>query len=131
MPGWNPDALVSRKVATHAAISDVGSTSDAWRSAAAKHEQKRWAEQSEKALQSDATFKRHQTNVDKALSRFENVGEWADFISFLSRLLKTLQSAPKFNAIPHKLIVAKRLSQCLNPALPSGCLLYTSDAADE
>ena len=120
MPGWNPDALVSRKVATHAAISDVGSTSDAWRSAAAKHEQKRWAEQSEKALQSDATFKRHQTNVDKALSRFENVGEWADFISFLSRLLKTLQSAPKFNAIPHKLIVAKRLSQCLNPALPSG-----------
>ena len=48
------------------------------------------------------------------------MSEWADFISFLSRLLKTLQGAPKFNAIPHKLIVAKRLSQCLNPALPSG-----------
>lgn len=26
----------------------------------------------------------------------------------------------QFKEIPHKLIVAKRLSQCLNPALPTG-----------
>lgn len=31
-----------------------------------------------------------------------------------------MQASPHFNAIPRKLIVAKRLSQCLNPALPSG-----------
>lgn len=58
--------------------------------------------------------------MEKALAKFDSVAEWADFISFLGRLLKTLQAAPKYNVIPHKLIVAKRLSQCLNPALPSG-----------
>lgn len=47
MPGWNPDALVSRQVATNATVSDVGGASDEWQSAAAKYEQKRWAEQSE------------------------------------------------------------------------------------
>ena len=83
-------------------------------------ERNRYVAEAYAALQSDAQFKRHQANVERALSRFESVSEWADFISFLSRLLKALQGAPKFNAIPHKLIVAKRLSQCLNPALPSG-----------
>lgn len=72
------------------------------------------------ALRQDAGFKRHEAQVEKALSKFDNVAEWADFISFLSRLLKVLQTAPKYNVIPHKLTVAKRLSQCLNPALPSG-----------
>lgn len=47
MPGWNPDALVSRAAATHATVSDVEESADAWRSAAAKYEQKRWAEHSE------------------------------------------------------------------------------------
>ena len=31
-----------------------------------------------------------------------------------------MQTAPGFHAVPHKLVVAKRLSQCLNPALPTG-----------
>jgi hypothetical protein len=47
--------------------------------------------------------------------------EWADYISFLSRLLKALQShPPELPIVPHKVLVAKRLSQCLNPSLPSG-----------
>lgn len=33
---------------------------------------------------------------------------------------QTLQSYTQFKEIPRKLIVAKRLSQCLIPALPSG-----------
>lgn len=34
---------------------------------------------------------------------------------------QTLQSpSPSYNEIPRKLIVSKRLAQCLNPALPSG-----------
>ncbi|KAH7930453.1 hypothetical protein BV22DRAFT_1000727 [Leucogyrophana mollusca] len=33
---------------------------------------------------------------------------------------KTFQSYTQFKEIPHKLIVAKRLAQCLNPALPTG-----------
>jgi len=33
---------------------------------------------------------------------------------------KTFQSYTQFKEIPRKLIVAKRLAQCLNPALPTG-----------
>ena len=39
-------------------------------------------------LASDAKYKKFAGMVDKSLSSFENVNEWADFISFLSRLLK-------------------------------------------
>jgi hypothetical protein len=35
-------------------------------------------------------------------------------------LVKTLQSYLQFKEIPRKVIVAKRLSQCLNHALPTG-----------
>ena len=35
-------------------------------------------------------------------------------------LAKTLQAYLQFKEIPRKVIVAKRLSQCLNPALPTG-----------
>nr|ODN87338.1 hypothetical protein L203_03611 [Cryptococcus depauperatus CBS 7841] len=72
-------------------------------------------------LVNDPKFKKYRSQVDKSLQSFENVNEWADFISFLSRLLKTLQSqSPSYSEIPRKLTVAKRLAQCLNPALPSG-----------
>jgi hypothetical protein len=86
-------------------------------------------------LSSDARYKKFATQVDRALQSFESVNEWADFISFLSRLLKvchavplsrplnrqTLQSpSPPFGEIPRRLVVSKRLAQCLNPALPSG-----------
>jgi hypothetical protein len=88
-------------------------------------------------LANDAKYKKFAAQVDKSLQSFENVNEWADFISFLSRLLKvgemlsarsggiltaqTLQTpSPSYTEIPRKLLVAKRLAQCLNPALPSG-----------
>ncbi|EIW69034.1 hypothetical protein TREMEDRAFT_71761 [Tremella mesenterica DSM 1558] len=72
-------------------------------------------------LASDAKYKKFAAQVDRSLQSFDNVNEWADFISFLSRLLKTLQTpSPPYSEIPRKLIVSKRLAQCLNPALPSG-----------
>ncbi|ORY25817.1 Dopey, N-terminal-domain-containing protein [Naematelia encephala] len=72
-------------------------------------------------LASDAKYKKFAAQVDRCLQSFESVNEWADFISFLSRLLKTLQTpSPAYSEIPRKLVVAKRLAQCLNPALPSG-----------
>ncbi|GAA5963888.1 hypothetical protein JCM21900_003967 [Sporobolomyces salmonicolor] len=74
----------------------------------------------EKALQSDPKYRKYSQAVDKTLQSFDQVNEWADFITFLAKLLKCLQGYPQFNVIPHKLIVAKRLSQCLNPALPTG-----------
>lgn len=39
-------------------------------------------------LANDPRYKKFATQVDRALQSFENVNEWADFISFLSRLLK-------------------------------------------
>ena len=86
-------------------------------------------------------------SVDRTLQSFDSVSEWADFITFLGKLLKVghcrgmprppactdksaplaynripqcLQAYPTFAYVPHKLVVAKRLAQCLNPALPTG-----------
>lgn len=39
-------------------------------------------------LASDAKYKKFASMIDKSLASFESVNEWADFISFLSRLLK-------------------------------------------
>lgn len=37
---------------------------------------------------SDPKFKKYTQQVEKCLSSFDNVQEWADFISFLKQLLK-------------------------------------------
>ncbi|KAF7550597.1 hypothetical protein G7Z17_g5609 [Cylindrodendrum hubeiense] len=70
----------------------------------------------------DKTHRKYAHGVDRALVLFETaLEEWADYISFLNRLLKALQARPKsITTIPAKATVAKRLSQCLNPSLPSG-----------
>ncbi|KDQ31322.1 hypothetical protein PLEOSDRAFT_1102291 [Pleurotus ostreatus PC15] len=68
----------------------------------------------------DPKYKKYVQQVEKCLNSFDNVHEWADCIAFLKQLLKTFQSYMQFKEIPKKLIVAKRLSQCLNPALPTG-----------
>ena len=94
----------------------------------------------QKAYASDPKYKKYAQQVDRCLNSFDNVHEWADFIAFLKQLLKvrripvqagftgadysylakTLQAYLQFKEIPRKVIVAKRLSQCLNPALPTG-----------
>ncbi|KAF4438913.1 dopey [Fusarium acutatum] len=70
----------------------------------------------------DKSYRKYAHGVDRALVLFETaLEEWADYISFLNKLLKALQARPKsINAIPSKATVAKRLSQCLNSSLPSG-----------
>lgn len=70
----------------------------------------------------DKNYRRYASAVERALSLFDTaLQEWADYISFLSRLLKALQSRPTAVAeVPHKFLVTKRLAQCLNPSLPSG-----------
>ncbi|KAK4217691.1 protein dopey [Rhypophila decipiens] len=70
----------------------------------------------------DKHYRKYASGVDRALSLFDTaLQEWADYISFLNRLLKALQARPSSAAtIPAKATVAKRLSQCLNPSLPSG-----------
>ncbi|KAH6916730.1 Dopey, N-terminal-domain-containing protein [Coprinopsis sp. MPI-PUGE-AT-0042] len=72
------------------------------------------------AYASDPKYKKYIQQVEKCLNSFDNVHEWADCIAFLKQLLKTFQTYMQFKEIPKKLIVAKRLAQCLNPALPTG-----------
>ena len=95
----------------------------------------------QQVYQSDPKFKKYTQQVERSLNSFDNVHEWADFIAFLKQLLKvkcihlslsaldfseerpfyqTFQSYMQFKEIPRKIVVAKRLAQCLNPALPSG-----------
>ncbi|KAJ5168738.1 uncharacterized protein N7482_004332 [Penicillium canariense] len=76
----------------------------------------------EGSLKKDKNYRRYASSVERALSLFDNaLQEWADYISFLSRLLKALQSHPLDQpVVPHKALVSKRLAQCLNPSLPSG-----------
>ncbi|KDN49150.1 hypothetical protein RSAG8_02503, partial [Rhizoctonia solani AG-8 WAC10335] len=71
-------------------------------------------------LANDPKYKKYVAQVDRCLATFDNVHEWADFIAFLTKLLKAFQSYMQFKEIPRKLVVAKRLAQCLNPALPNG-----------
>ena len=76
----------------------------------------------EEGPKKDKVYRRYASNVERALSLFDTaLQEWADYIAFLGRLLKALQSKPTSTSdIPHTTIVAKRLAQCLAPVLPSG-----------
>ena len=65
-------------------------------------------------------LRRYQAGVERALGLFDAKNEWADYIAFLSRLLKALQAAPQGAEIPSKLTLSRCLAQCLRPSLPSG-----------
>ncbi|KAF2122140.1 Dopey, N-terminal-domain-containing protein [Lophiotrema nucula] len=76
----------------------------------------------ESLFKKDKGYRRYAAGIDRALALWDTAQqEWADYISFLARLLKALQTHPaETTAIPHSDTVALRLAQCLNPALPSG-----------
>ena len=65
-------------------------------------------------------LRRYQAGVERALGLFDAKNEWADYIAFLSRLLKALQAAPQGAEIPFQLTLSRCLAQCLRPSLPSG-----------
>ena len=65
-------------------------------------------------------LRRYQAGVERALGLFDASNEWADYIAFLSRLLKALQAAPPGADVPSKANLAKYLAQCLRPSLPAG-----------
>ncbi|CAK9295737.1 unnamed protein product [Gordionus sp. m RMFG-2023] len=69
--------------------------------------------------------KQYQLAIDKALKNFENTEEWPDLISVLGKLQKVIQTYLYISYIPRKIILCKRLAQCLHPALPSGVHLKT------
>ncbi|KAJ8350171.1 hypothetical protein SKAU_G00253010 [Synaphobranchus kaupii] len=71
-------------------------------------------------LQSDSQYRAYRAAIEKSLRSFESSSEWADLIASLDKLTKALQSNLKFSLLPERLIICKRLAQCLHPALPSG-----------
>ncbi|KAF2723390.1 hypothetical protein K431DRAFT_220007 [Polychaeton citri CBS 116435] len=73
-------------------------------------------------FKSDKSLRRYATAIERTLNTWQTSPEdWADYIAFLGRLLKTLQTHPnEVPLIPHSDAVATKLAQCLNPALPSG-----------
>ncbi|XP_030642280.1 protein dopey-2 [Chanos chanos] len=74
----------------------------------------------EAELQNDYRYRSYAAVIEKALRNFESSTEWADLISSLGKLNKALQSNLKYSLLPRRLIIGKRLAQCLHPALPSG-----------
>ncbi|KAM3861725.1 protein DOP1B [Diretmus argenteus] len=71
-------------------------------------------------LQNDHRYRSYAAVIEKALRNFESSSEWADLISSLGKLNKALQSNLRYSLLPKRLIIGKRLAQCLHPALPSG-----------
>ncbi|KAF3047197.1 hypothetical protein E8E11_000649 [Didymella keratinophila] len=64
----------------------------------------------------DKSFRRYALGVERTLALWDTAQqEWADYISFLGRLLKV-----NCSSIPYTGSALIRESQCLNPALPSG-----------
>ncbi|XP_051840799.1 protein dopey-2 [Antechinus flavipes] len=74
----------------------------------------------EQELLGDYRYRNYSSVIEKALRNFESSSEWADLISSLGRLNKALQSNLTYSLLPRRLIISKRLAQCLHPALPSG-----------
>lgn len=71
-------------------------------------------------LAKDPNFVKFTSLLERTLDGFEAVAEWADVSAFLNKLLKCFEAYPQFSIIPPKLLLTKRLAQCLNPALPTG-----------
>lgn len=73
--------------------------------------------------------KKYEQLVGKTLALFESLEEWADYIAFLSKLQKVLQSFTNSDEqegdeqlffVPHAKEVSYRLALCLSPTLPNG-----------
>ncbi|XP_066115515.1 protein dopey-2 isoform X1 [Saccopteryx bilineata] len=74
----------------------------------------------EQELLNDYRYRTYSSVIEKALRNFESSSEWADLISSLGKLNKALQSNLRYSLLPRRLVISKRLAQCLHPALPSG-----------
>ena len=60
------------------------------------------------------------SQIDRALKAFESTTEWADLIAALDKLNKVLSAHMKYPIIPRRIVISKRLQQCMHHALPSG-----------
>ncbi|EPX74983.1 dopey family protein [Schizosaccharomyces octosporus yFS286] len=68
----------------------------------------------------DAKYRKYQDAIRKCIALFQTVEQWPDYISYLTKLHKVLQSYSSFKTIPCNLLVSRSLAECLSPGLPSG-----------
>ena len=68
----------------------------------------------------NASLSSYMTQVDRALKGFESTSEWADLIAALTRLNRVLLAHMKYPIIPRRILISKRLAQCMHPDLPPG-----------
>ncbi|SBS84981.1 hypothetical protein PMALA_011310 [Plasmodium malariae] len=64
--------------------------------------------------------KKLNNDITNILLLFEKVQEWADLSNILQKLYLTIEKYETFVDISSKFLLFRRLSQCLNPLLPSG-----------
>ncbi|GAB0492732.1 hypothetical protein MMPV_004001 [Pyropia vietnamensis] len=67
-----------------------------------------------------AERKQLRSELATALAAFDRAEDWADLIHDLQRVNRVLSKHSRATSVPHKELLAKRLSQCLNASLPSG-----------
>lgn len=67
-------------------------------------------------------YRRYHATIERALTLFDVNSEWADYIAFLTRLLKSLETGKPegLTDVPCRAKIALCLSRCLQPHLPSG-----------
>ena len=75
---------------------------------------------SDDTFMANPRFRHFKHECDVACMQFERAQEWADLIHYLQRLQRVLNKYSQLPIIPDRVLVAKRLCQCLHPALPSG-----------
>ena len=63
---------------------------------------------------------RYMSQIDRALKGFESTTEWADLIAALDKLNRVLLAHMKYPIIPRRIVISKRLQQCMHHLLPSG-----------
>jgi len=81
-------------------------------------------------LLGDSKYRSYMTQVDRALKGFDSTSEWADLIAALGKLNKVLLGHMKYPIIPRRIVISKRLAQCMHPALPSGVHLKALETYD-
>ena len=75
-------------------------------------------EEADARMWRDKAFARFKSEAEAVLLHFERAQEWADLIADLLKLQRVLNKYPQFNVVPDKVLVAKRLYQCLNSRCP-------------
>lgn len=73
-----------------------------------------------------------QSAIERALSTWESVVEWADYISFLARVQKATKNKQRCDGsqLPLAPQISEMLSMCLDPSLPAGVHQMCIDVYD-